>query len=357
MENLEDIKSVYRSKRVFLTGHTGFKGSWLLLLLKELGANVFGYSLNPQTSESLYVQIKGETLCDSHIGDIREAEELSKAVLKCNPDFIFHLAAQPLVIESYNKPLETFNTNIIGTANLLEAVRKIEGPCNVVCITTDKVYDNKEWDYPYREIDRLGGFDPYSSSKAAAELLISSYRNSFFNIENYEIHKKAIASARAGNVIGGGDWAENRLVPDIVRSLQSSKPIKLRNPNSVRPWQHVLEPLYGYLLLGAKLGEKPHLFSSSWNFGPFLEDVLTVEEIAKIALENVSDGVIENAKDASERHEAHKLKLDINKSLTELGWRPKWNANKAVEKTMNWYFKKGDLKAYTIQQIKEYLHK
>ncbi|HVF96941.1 MAG TPA: CDP-glucose 4,6-dehydratase [Flavisolibacter sp.] len=329
--------SEYKNKRVFLTGHTGFKGSWLLAWLHQLGAEVKGYSLPPDTQQSLFTQMRGSELGDSILADILNKEQLEREIISFEPDFIFHLAAQPLVRLSYDIPVETFEVNAIGTANVLNAVRGIKKNCVVVCITTDKVYENKEWHYPYRESDSLGGYDPYSASKACAELIISSYRSSYFNPAAYSSHLKAIASARAGNVIGGGDWAKDRIIPDIVNALKNGKAIPVRNPKSVRPWQHVLEPLAGYLLLGLKMYENPVKFAGAWNFGPFNEDNLTVEELVRLAIETWGTGRMEKIQTTNAPHEAGLLKLDINKTVNELGWKPRMNASEAIATTIDWY--------------------
>lgn len=337
MEALEMNLDAYKGKRIFITGHTGFKGSWLWVWLHQLGAEIKGYSLAPANGQSLFQQLKGEELGESVLADILDRPRLEKEILLFEPDFIFHLAAQPLVRLSYDVPVETFEVNAIGTANVLNAVRNLKKPCVVVCITTDKVYENKEWHYPYREDDRLGGYDPYSASKACAELIISSYRNSFFNAAFYSSHQKSIASARAGNVIGGGDWAKDRIIPDIVNALRAGKAIPVRNPKSVRPWQHVLEPLAGYLQLGLKMQQDPVKFADAWNFGPFNEDNLTVEELVKIAIETWGDGRMEKVQQATAPHEAGLLKLDINKTINELGWKPRMNASDAIATTIDWY--------------------
>lgn len=330
--------SLYKNKKVFLTGHTGFKGSWMLAWLHELGAIVKGYSLAPENPFDLYNSINGDLLCESIIADIRDKRKIEDEILSFQPDFIFHLAAQPLVRLSYEIPSETFEVNAIGTANLLGALRKLEKQCSVVLITTDKVYENLEWHYPYRESDRLGGYDPYSASKACAELVINSYRNSFFNKNDYDKHLKALASARAGNVIGGGDWAKDRIIPDIVRALQKNEIIQVRNPKSIRPWQHVLEPISGYLHLGLKLVENPTKYAESWNFGPYAEDNLLVEDLVKKAIEIWGHGEYKTPTLSNQPHEAGLLKLDINKSINELNWKPKWNAQTAIQNTLNWYF-------------------
>lgn len=360
MENLviaDYLKSKYQNKKVFITGHTGFKGSWLLACLHVLGAKTKGYALDPNSSEDLYNCIDGDALCDSVIADIRLKDKLSKEIVDFEPDFIFHLAAQPLVRLSYEIPLETFDVNVIGTGNLLDAVRLLKNECSVVIITTDKVYENKEWIYPYRENDNLGGYDPYSASKACAELLVNSYRNSFFNTNYYSTHKKGIASARAGNVIGGGDWAKDRIIPDIVKSLNRSENVFVRNPTSVRPWQHVLEPILGYLILGAKLNDEPLKFSSAYNFGPNPEDALSVEDLVKLAIKIWGTGDYYTPESINQPHEAKTLKLDINKATQELGWFPKLNSFEAIFWTMNWYKKsnQAEQKDFTFEQIVDYL--
>jgi CDP-glucose 4,6-dehydratase len=340
MENLEIMKSLnqtYFGKRVFITGHTGFKGSWLIKILHNFGAIVKGYSLAPENEINLYTEINGDTLCESVIADLRDRETLKKAILDFQPDYVFHLAAQPLVRLSYEIPSETFEVNAIGTANLLDGIRLLQKKCNIILITTDKVYHNNEWEYPYRENDRLGGYDPYSASKACCELVIDSYKNSFFNSANYDQHKKAIAVARAGNVIGGGDWSNDRLIPDIVKSLSKKEEIGIRNPNSVRPWQHVIEPLFGYLELGVKLNENPIKYGQAFNFGPNTSDALTVEEMVKMAIQKWGFGSYNNLIDTNKPHEAGLLKLDISKAVNELNWMPIFNAQIAVERTINWY--------------------
>lgn len=337
VENFNILKEVYHNKNVFVTGHTGFKGSWLIKLLHMLGANIKGYALQPENEFDLYHVINGDALCQSVIADLRDKNRLKEEILAFNPDFIFHLAAQPLVRLSYEFPAETFEVNAVGTANLLESLRELQKKCQVVLITTDKVYHNYEWDYPYRENDRLGGYDPYSASKACAEIVIDSFRNSFFNVKHYEHHQKAIAVARAGNVIGGGDWAKDRLVPDIVRALSQSKNVILRNPNSVRPWQHVIEPIYGYLLLGVKLFQNPIAYAQAYNFGPYVHDALPVLDMTKLAIESWGTGSFELLTDSNQPHEAKLLKLDISKTSTEIGWFPKLNANLAIKITIDWY--------------------
>lgn len=356
----EKLQLAYTGKKIFLTGHTGFKGAWLLKTLSLLGADVKGYSLEPKTTDDLFYLIEGEKISESVIADLRDKKRLENEVLKFQPDFVFHLAAQPLVRLSYEIPAETFEVNVIGTANVLDAVRLLEKKCEVILITTDKVYHNNEWIYPYRENDRLGGYDPYSASKACAELVIDSYRNSFFNIEKYNVHQKAIAVARAGNVIGGGDWSKDRLIPDIAKAFAIDKPVVIRNPQSIRPWQHVLEPVVGYLILGANLAYD-YRFSKSYNFGPNLSDALTVSAMIKLAITSWGKGeyIVEQLED--QPHEAGLLKLDISKAMEELRWGPKWNAQEAVSMTMDWYTEfnsnRNNISDFTMEQIKIFLDK
>jgi len=349
------LKSTYQNKKVFLTGHTGFKGAWMLVLLRQFGADVRGYSLEAE-DPSLYRQINGDELCRSVIADINDLEDLQKELEDFQPDFVFHLAAQSLVRRSYKQPLETFQTNIMGTANLLEAVKSVDGKCDVVVITTDKVYENLEMDYAYKEHDKLGGFDPYSSSKAGAEIVTASYRSSFFNRDDYSKHQTAITSARSGNVIGGGDYCEDRIVPDIIRALEAGEAVVVRNPAATRPWQHVLEPLSGYLLLGAKLSEYHQQYASAYNFGPNMGDDLSVEELVKIALDCWGGGNYETPDTSGEPHEAGLLKLDISKSMLELDWHPKMKSAEAIELTIDWYKNAAsDPLGYCEKQIQAYL--
>lgn len=354
-----NLKNTYNGKKIFLTGHTGFKGAWLLKILYLLGAEVKGYALAPENDVDLYNLLDGDSLCNSVIGDLRDRDKLLAEVAIFQPDFVFHLAAQPLVRLSYEIPAQTFEVNAIGTANLLDAVRLLENPCSIVLITTDKVYHNNEWLYPYRESDKLGGYDPYSASKACAELVIDSYRNSFFNTNNYQVHKKALAVGRAGNVIGGGDWAKDRLLPDIARALGTNQPIIVRNPVSVRPWQHVLEPLMGYLQLGVNLYENPLEYSQAFNFGPNATDALAVEEMVKIAVDSWGNGTYQIQSSANQPHEAGLLKLDISKALKELNWKPKLNASQAVSLTIDWYkayfHNTINMSDFTEQQIKYFI--
>jgi CDP-glucose 4,6-dehydratase len=334
---LTGLASFYKGKKVFLTGHTGFKGSWMLYWLKLLGAEVKGYALAPQSDEELFVKIRGEELCDSVYADIRDKETLAEQIGSFKPDIVFHLAAQPLVRLSYDIPLETFDVNAQGTANLLDVIRETKGECTVVLITTDKVYENKEWVYPYRESDRLGGLDPYSASKACAEIVIHSYVHSFFHKDRLVEHGKLVCSARAGNVIGGGDWAKDRIIPDIVRACSKDEPVIVRNPEAVRPWQHVLEPLGGYLLLAMRMAENHPFSGESWNFGPVLQDNLSVKEVVSRALDIWGSGSFNTPALGEQPHEAGLLKLDISKAVNQLKWTPKWDATSAITRTMVWY--------------------
>ncbi|MCB0370415.1 MAG: CDP-glucose 4,6-dehydratase [Bdellovibrionales bacterium] len=331
----------WKGKKVFLTGHTGFKGSWLSVWLKVLGAEVYGYSLKPETTPSMFNILNLEQEVNSQIGDIRDYKTLEKSIKQANPDILFHLAAQPLVRKSYSNPVETFQTNIMGTVHILEISRYLENLKSIVIVTTDKCYENKEWLWGYRENDRLGGFDPYSNSKACAEMVTSAYRNSFY-IEKDEqgviTYKKALSTARAGNVIGGGDWAEDRLVPDMVRAAFESKNIEIRNPHSVRPWQHVLEPLMGYLMLAESSYHNKQSFSQPFNFGPKEEDCISVGEITKKVNQfNNKIKVMSPVFDKEKPHEATLLKLDISKSNNKLNWKPRWNIEEALTKTWQWY--------------------
>jgi len=329
---------VYRGKRVLVTGHTGFKGSWLCLWLQRLGAEVTGYALPPPTSPSLFVQAEIEKGLNHIEGDVRDGAALEAVLGAARPDFVFHLAAQPLVLDSYQVPARTFAVNVTGTVNLMEAIRKNGARPAVVMVTTDKVYLNREWTHAYRETDPLGGHDPYSASKAAMEIAVASWRDSFFPPDRLADHGVRMASARAGNVIGGGDWSGNRLVPDLIRALAGNAPVELRNPGSTRPWQHVLEPLGGYLLLGARLaGDDGARFCEAWNFGPQSTDTRTVGELAETLLEHWGRPGWRDVSDAGAPHEAGLLRLAIDKAVAELGWHPVWNFAASVRRTATWY--------------------
>jgi CDP-glucose 4,6-dehydratase len=356
-EQIALIKETYAGKRVFLTGHTGFKGSWLLKWLHMLGADVKGYALAPDPAFSLYKQLNGDAFCQSVIADLRDSSLVHDAINSFRPDFVFHLGAQSLVRASYDKPLETFATNVMGTAHVLDAMRFLNNPCTAVMITTDKVYENRESMHPYEETEPLGGKDPYSASKAACELVISSYRNSFFNIDKIKTHRKAIASARSGNVIGGGDWALDRIIPDLVRAFRNGETLNIRNPESIRPWQHVLEPLGGYLLLAASLAKEPEKFSGAWNFGPANEDTLRVRELVAVA-KKYWDGSVDYPAMEDQPHEASLLRLDTTKAVEQLLWTPLYSSDESIELTINWYRavlqKNESASAWVESQIKDY---
>lgn len=324
----------YKNKKILVTGHTGFKGGWLSLWLCVMGAEVLGFSLEPATSPSLYETLNLKSSMESVLGDIKDKEHLQKVFEKFKPEIVFHLAAQPLVRLSYFDPVTTYETNVLGTLNILEAARNCPSVQAFVNVTSDKCYENRETDYGYCETDPLGGYDMYSSSKGCAEILTASYRRSF--LKNGEPF--ALASARAGNVIGGGDWAADRLVPDCVRFITQNKPITIRNPEAIRPWQHVLEPLSGYLLLGQKLSENGIKYSESFNFGPCDNSVLTVEEITSKIVTIWGQGEVIVQKDNT-LHEAKLLKLNIKKAEEILNWKPLYNADKALESTVEWYKK------------------
>lgn len=336
-----NLKNIYEGKRVLVTGHTGFKGSWLCEWLLLLGAKVYGYALEPPTKPSLFNQLKLADRIKSHtIGDVRDLLKLKAVIKKVKPDFVFHLAAQPLVRYSYDHPVETFETNVMGTVNILEACRFLVNKCSAVCITTDKCYENKETSRPYREEDPMGGYDPYSCSKGCDELLISSYRRSFFNSPKSHVW---VASARAGNVIGGGDWAKDRIVPDCIRALKISKAIPVRNKVSTRPWQHVLEPLSGYLTLGGALDSRTRFedYASGFNFGPNPKDNRTVKELVEEILKSCK-GAWEDKSDPNAVHEAGLLNLDIRKARKILEWKSRWNFATTVRNTVEWYMRVGD---------------
>jgi CDP-glucose 4,6-dehydratase len=327
----------WNGKPVFLTGHTGFKGSWLALWLQHLGANLTGYALDPPTDPSLFKKADVAACMQSVVGDLRDRPRLTSWMQTAQPEIVFHLAAQPLVRHSYADPVGTYETNVLGTIHLLEAVRKTPSVRAVVIITTDKCYENKEWIWPYRETDPLGGYDPYSSSKACAEIATSSWRDSFFNPARYDEHHVALASARAGNVIGGGDWASDRLIADIVRAFSSGKTLEIRNPAATRPWQHVLEPLRGYLTLAEKLCADGPRYASAWNFGPRYTDAQPVEWIVRYL--SAKWGSANQWKlDAHEHvHEAQMLKLDWSKAHAALGWQPVFSLPEALDSTFDWF--------------------
>lgn len=345
-------------KRVFLTGHTGFKGSWLSLWLQSLGAEVTGFSLNPPTNPNLFEVADIAAEMKSIIGDVRDLSALQNAMSSANPDIVIHMAAQPLVRYSYSNPVETYATNVMGSVHVLESVRQTKSVKAVVNVTSDKCYENNEWIWGYREDEPVGGYDPYSNSKGCAELVTSAYRSSFFNVDNYLQHGVAVASARAGNVIGGGDWAGDRLIPDFIRSIVAGETVVIRNPYAIRPWQHVLEPLSGYLSLAEKLFTEGPDFAQAWNFGPMDSDAKTVEWIVTQLVQHWGDGAnFEIDINALNLHEAHFLKLDCSKARMILGWEPQWDANQTIERICSWHkahMNGADMKTYTLNEIAQY---
>ncbi|WP_243220279.1 CDP-glucose 4,6-dehydratase [Methylobacter sp. S3L5C] len=348
----------WKNKTVLLTGHTGFKGSWLSLWLQAMDAQVTGYSLAPPTNPSLFDAAKVGNGMTSIIGDIRDLTKLQAVFAEYKPEIVIHMAAQPLVRYSYENPVETYSTNVMGTVNVLEAVRNTHGVKAVVNITTDKCYENREWVWGYRENEPMGGYDPYSNSKGCAELVTAAYRNSYFHSDKYKEHGVALASARAGNVIGGGDWAEDRLIPDIMRAITQGKPVNIRNPHATRPWQHVLEPLSGYLILAQKLYEEGSSYAEGWNFGPNDEDAKPVQWIVDNLTKTWGDGASWVLQEGDHPHEAHYLKLDCSKAKARLDWHPKWHLDETLGRIVDWqkqYQQGADIKAVTLEQIDLYL--
>jgi CDP-glucose 4,6-dehydratase len=344
----------WKNKKVLVTGHTGFKGSWLSTWLQNMEANVVGFSLAPPTTPNLFEVARVAEGMSSTIGDIRNLDQLQKVIAKEQPEIIFHMAAQALVRHSYDNPVETYATNVMGTVHLLEAVRQTGGVKAIVNITSDKCYENQEWPWGYRENETMGGFDPYSNSKGCAELVTSAFRNSYFNAEDFDNHGVALASARSGNVIGGGDWAKDRLIPDIMRAIVAEKPVVVRNPDAIRPWQHVLEPLGGYLLLAQKLWEKGRDFSEAWNFGPRDEDAKPVSWVVTRLTEMWGKGASWTLDGQKHPHESHYLKLDCSKAKSQLGWSPTWNLETSLLAIVNWnqeYLAQKDMRVMMTEQI------
>ena len=348
----------WKDKNVLITGHTGFKGSWLCLTLQQLGANVFGYALNPPTEPSLYKICNLDSFVDSTIGDIRDYDSLYKTIARVKPEIIIHMAAQPLVRESYKNPVETYQINVMGTVQLLEAVRQTGGVKAFVNVTTDKCYENKEWPWGYRENEPMGGYDPYSNSKGCSELVTSSFRNSFFNAATYSQHGLALASGRAGNVIGGGDWATDRLIPDIIKAISLGEKVQIRSPFAIRPWQHVLEPLTGYLTLAEKLYTDGPKFAEAWNFGPMDEDAKPVEWIVKKLCTKWGNGASFEIDKNPQPHEATYLKLDCSKARQQLNWNPRWRLERTLDSIVEFtkaYQNKENIQEICNKQIAEYL--
>ena len=352
------IREFFKDKKILMTGHTGFKGAWLTQIMLDFGAKVCGYSLAPNTAPNLYEVLELATKIDNNIADIRDLNKFNKVVKRFKPDIIFHLAAQPIVRDSYDNPVYTYETNVMGTVNVLEAMRLNKVPAGVM-ITTDKVYRNVEKDIAYKEGDQLGGYDPYSNSKACADLVVSSYIDSFFNPKDYKIkHNTLVASVRAGNVVGGGDWAKDRLVPDAIKAfLVNKEDLVIRSPRAIRPWQHVLEPLYGYILLAMHLSSEEVDKVGAWNFGPNDEDMQEVEKVLQLLTKYLKHGkyVVEDDKN---KHEASLLKIDNTKAQTELNWLPKYDLSKTIKETAEWYevfyLNKRDIKKFTSNQIEAY---
>jgi CDP-glucose 4,6-dehydratase len=350
------MNEFYKNKRVLITGHTGFKGSWLAIWLHELGAQVIGIALDPFSERDNYVLSGIQDKIIDLRGDIRDGQLLKEVFQKYQPEIIFHLAAQPLVRLSYDIPVETYEVNVMGSIHVMEAIRFTDSLKVAVMITTDKCYENKEQLIGYRENDPMGGYDPYSSSKGAAEIAIASWRRSYFNPLQFEKHGKSIASVRAGNVIGGGDWALDRIIPDCIKALEAGKSIDIRSPKAIRPWQHVLEPLGGYLLLAAKMWNEPARYCEGWNFGPRAESVATVWDVASKVIENYGSGELNDLSDPNALHEANLLTLDITKAKVKLNWEPRLNLNQTIAFTTDWYkrYKSENVYNLCVEQINNY---
>lgn len=350
-------KSFWQGKKVLITGHTGFKGSWLSLWMQRLGAKVTGYALLPPTEPNLFNLARVAENMVSIQGDVRNPAELRNAIQSCQPEIIFHMAAQALVRKSYQDPVDTFSTNVMGAVHLLDAVRHIDSVRVVVNVTSDKCYENNEWVWGYRENDPMGGYDPYSCSKGCAELITAAFRNSYFNFENHNQPGVGIATVRAGNVIGGGDWAEDRLVPDIIRAILNNSPVVIRNPNAIRPWQHVLEPLYGYILLAEKLWTNGQEFCGGWNFGPSDDETVSVSELVRRVVELWGNGAQLVCAEGKHPHEAYYLKLDCSKARMKLDWQPKLLLAAALQWMVEWYQAYADrqnLQGITLKQIEKF---
>ena len=349
---------IFTNRRVLITGHSGFKGSWLCLLLHQLSADVYGYALDPPTIPSLFNEAKIGELMTSFIGDIRDYDNLLKVMQQVQPEIVIHMAAQPLVRESYKNPVETYAINVMGTVHLFEACRHTKSVKAIVNVTTDKCYENREWHWGYRENEPMGGYDPYSNSKGCSELVTSSYRSSYFNPSKYTEHGVALASARAGNVIGGGDWADDRLIPDFIRAISKGEEVRIRSPFAIRPWQHVMEPLTGYLILAAKLFSDGPKHAEGWNFGPDDKDARNVESITDTICRLWGDGASFSIDTHPQPHEANYLKLDCSKAKAELGWMPKWDIETTLKSIVDWNkaFLTGDnMRVATEKQIMDYL--
>lgn len=351
------MTSTFKNKRILITGHTGFKGSWLCLLLHKLGADIYGYALQPPTQPSLFDEARIGELITSYIGDIRDLDNLLAVMQQVQPEIVIHMAAQPLVRESYKIPVETYAINVMGTVNLLEACRQTPGIKAIVNVTTDKCYENREWHWGYRENEPMGGYDPYSNSKGCSELVTSAYRNSYFNPNTYHTHGVALGSGRAGNVIGGGDWADDRLIPDFIRAISRGEEVKIRSPYAIRPWQHVLEPLTGYLALAAALLEGPDA-AQGWNFGPEDRDAKNVEWITDTICRMWGGNARFSIDTNPQPHEANYLKLDCSKAKAELNWAPRWDIETTLQSIVDWnkaFLAGEDMRTKTFEQIEAYL--
>lgn len=347
-------KKFWQGKRVFLTGHTGFKGGWLSLWLQQLGADVTGYAVEPPTRPSLFEVANAARDMRSIIGDVRDADHVKRSLGEARPEIVIHMAAQPLVRYSYINPVETYATNVMGLVHLLEAVRATPDVRSVVSVTSDKCYESKEWPWGYRESEPMGGYDPYSNSKGCAELITACYRNSYFNPEKYDEHGVAVASARAGNVIGGGDWAVDRLIPDMIRAISKGETVKIRNPEAIRPWQHVLEPLSGYLILAEKLYTHGPEYAEGWNFGPHDADAKPVRWVVERLIHAWGEGASWSLDGQSQPHEATYLKLDCAKARSRLEWYPRWDIARSIDMTVKWHRaheRAADMRQLTIDQI------
>ena len=347
----------WREKKILLTGHTGFKGSWISLWLQSLGAELTGFSLQPPTTPSLFDEARVGNGMKSVIGDIRDLTALQQVIQEARPEIVIHMAAQALVRYSYIDPVETYSTNVMGTVNLLEALRHTDSVKAVVNVTSDKCYENREWVWGYRENEAMGGYDPYSNSKGCAELVTAAYRNSYFNPEKYREHGVALASGRAGNVIGGGDWADDRLVPDIMRAITQGQPVNIRNPHAIRPWQHVLEPLSGYLILAQRLYENGADYAGGWNFGPNDVDAKPVQWIVEHITEAWGEGAGWLLDEGNHPHEAHYLKLDCSKAISRLDWHPRWSLEETLMAIVDWHraYRDGkNMHEMTLRQIRAY---
>ncbi len=355
---MDIFNAFYQGKRVLVTGHTGFKGSWLSIWLHELGAEVIGVAQDPFTERDNFVLSGiGQRIKADIRADIRDGERIKEIFRQYQPEIVFHLAAQPLVRLSYDIPVETYQTNVMGTIHILEAIRFTDSVKVGVMITTDKCYENREQIWGYRENEPMGGYDPYSSSKGAAEIAIASWRRSFFHPGAYEKHGKSIASVRAGNVIGGGDWALDRIIPDCIKALEAGKPIEIRSPKAIRPWQHVLEPLSGYMLLAQKMWNEPVKYCEGWNFGPKAESITNVWDVASMVIENYGSGELKDLSVPDALHEAKLLMLDISKAKFQLGWEPRMNIDECIQQVVDWYkrYKEEDVYGLCLVEINKFI--